>query len=307
MNATDPEDFMSTKLDFSNVYSSSSPVPLIELYRNLDYVVPYHVEHFVARLIDRLALRHALATPRVVDIGCSYGLSALMLQQGRQYDDISTVDLELWHHRPETAPKSPTGKTGIEVFGVDPSAAAIDFCQRTSVQRWSWAGDLERDDLPAEYCQVAKQANFILSSGAYGYITERSVCRILDQIEDPGRCWIGNFALTPLDYRSSAMAFADYGYKTEASPFLFPHRRFSSKQERDGTVATLREAGLDASVEERTGYLHTRFYLSRPVEDAVEDLGGFWALELSRHQASQIVSDNRRPLFGEVKLSKEGN
>lgn len=297
MTTVDPNGFMSAKFNFTEPYNSSSPAPLLEVYRRLNYCVPYHVEHFVGLLVSRLAERHGLSRARLVDLGCSYGLTALLMQQGLSYDELTPETLERWNEAPAEAPSAANGPGGVEVLGTDPSVNAIDFCQRTGVQAWSWAGDLEDEELPGSLREVAGGTNFVLSSGAYGYITEKSVCRVLDHVEDPSRVWVGNFALTPLSYLSSAVAFANYGLVTEAAPVLFPHRRFSSRVEMEGTINALSAAGIDAQAEREHGYLFTRFYLSRPAADAEDPLSSFWRDEVAKHTKSTLVPDPEVPDF----------
>jgi len=48
--ATERCDFIGVKHDFTDAYNAPSPRPLFTVYRNLDYKVPYHIEHFLAAL-----------------------------------------------------------------------------------------------------------------------------------------------------------------------------------------------------------------------------------------------------------------
>src|ERR1700683_565410 len=87
-------DFIGVKHDFTDAYNAPSPRPLFKVYRNLDYKVPYHIEHFLAAL-TRFARRvNEAQSTRLVDIGCSYGINALMLKHGCRYTGIAETILD---------------------------------------------------------------------------------------------------------------------------------------------------------------------------------------------------------------------
>ncbi|SEG13425.1 hypothetical protein SAMN04489712_103340 [Thermomonospora echinospora] len=294
--AAEDEDFIKAKYDFTAVYNDPSPRPLMRVYRELNYCVPYHIEHFIAALVDMAGKARGAPRVRVVDVGCSYGINALLLKHRMGYRRLSATvldgglpDADL----PGMLAGRATGQRPVDVIGFDVSPNAIDFCRRTGVQDRSVLADLERRDVPADARDDVAGCDVVLSSGVYGYISERTMGRLVTASDnDRGVPWVCNFALTPIDYTPTAALLREFGLVTETAPVLFPHRRFNSPVEREATLAFNRRAGSDSAAERKTGYLYTRCYISRPAEFARRlPLEPFWSREIPRHLASRLLPD----------------
>jgi hypothetical protein len=291
-------DFIGAKQDFTDAYNAPSPRPLFKVYRNLDYKVPYHIEHFLAAL-TRFARRVGGAqSTRLVDIGCSYGMNALMLKHGCRYAGMAETILD--GNVPDENLQSALRGQGdavkdMQVIGLDSSVNAIRFCEQGNLQDYSFCVNLELQEIPAEAGEVLGGANFILSSGVYGYISEVTTRKLVLAAAEPESLWVCNFVLRPVDYSPTMRILDGLGFATETAPVLFPHRRFSSDIEREATLAFLRASGSDPSPEIASGYLYTRLYISRSRKAAAAfPLAPFWDREVARHTASTLVPDTRR-------------
>lgn len=286
------------KHDFSSEYNNPSPRPLISVYRDLDYVVPYHVEHFIDALVAKACETASRSHATLIDIGCSYGINALLLKHGVSYEKLTGLILD-----PNASDRQIIGslrkltakKSRMTVIGTDTSTEAINFCKAINVQDGDLLCNLEVEDVPSGAREMLASAMFILSSGVYGYISERTIGKLLAAVRDPGALWICNFALKPLDYRGTSEMLSSYGFVTETAPVLFPHRRFTSGSELAATVSFNAETGNDSTAETGNGYLHTRLYISRPARVAERyPLSEFWDREIPRHTASVLVPDDSR-------------
>jgi len=293
--ATERCDFIGVKHDFTDAYNAPSPRPLFTVYRNLDYKVPYHIEHFLAAL-TRFARRvNGTQNTTLVDIGCSYGINALMLKHGCRYGGITETILDgdgPGENLQSTLRGRGDAVKNMHVIGLDSSVNAIRFCERGNLQDYSFCANLELEEIPAAAVKPLRSANFILSSGVYGYISEVTTRKLVLAVAEREALWVCNFVLRPIDYSPTIRILDTLGFATETAPVLFPHRRFSSDAEREATIAFIRTSGNDPSPEVSAGYLYTRLYISRSREAvAGVSLAPFWAQEVPRHTASALVAD----------------
>jgi carnitine O-acetyltransferase len=131
------------------------------------------------------------------------------------------------------------------------------------------ATDLESEALgPREPEQLA-DADLIISTGCYGYVTERTFEQILAQSRDT-RPWLANMVLRMFDFAPAEALLADMGYVTEKVPGLVPQRRFASPDERQNVLDNLAQEGIDADRFEETGWYFAELYVSRPQDAAIE-------------------------------------
>ena len=287
--------FVGVKHDFTDAYNAPSPRPLFKVYRNLDYKVPYHIEHFLAAL-TRFARRvNEAQSTRLVDIGCSYGINALMLKHGCRYTGIAETILD--GDGPDGSLQSALRGQGdavkdMQVIGLDSSVNAIQFCEQGDLQDHSFCVNLELEEIPVEARKPLSSANFILSSGVYGYISEVTTRKLVLAVAEQEALWVCNFVLRPIDYSPTIRVLDTLGFATESAPVLFPHRRFGSDAEREATIAFIRRSGNDPSPEIATNYLYTRLYISRSRKAVAGfPLAPLWAQEVARHTASILVPD----------------
>lgn len=79
--------------------------------------------------------------------------------------------------------------------------------------------------------------------------------------------WVANFVLRMYDYGEVASTLSGFGLVTEKVPGVtFVQRRFSSRDEFEGTMEALRRQGIDPAGKESEGLLHAELYISRPQE-----------------------------------------
>jgi SAM-dependent methyltransferase len=295
LEATARSDFIGVKHDFTEEYNAPSPRNLFAVYRNLDYKVPYHIEHFLAALIRFARRVDGADATTLVDIGCSYGINALMLKYGCPYTRLSETVLDFATHEEnlyQALRRQGDPVKGIKVIGLDPSINAIRFCERGSLQDYSFCVNLEVEEIPAEAHEPLGRASFILSSGVYGYISEVTTQKVVLATADRESLWVCNFVLRPIDYSPTIRVLEALGFATETAPVLFPHRRFSSDTEREATIAFNRQKGINPAPEIATNYLYTRLYISRCRKSAAAfPLAPFWAEEVARHTASTLIQD----------------
>src|SRR5690606_4467511 len=86
------------KEGFDDIYNQPDPRAYYHALGRLGYAIPTHAKPVLRATPDALCAARGLASPTVLDLGCSYGVNAAHLQCGRgfaelreRYDDPATA------------------------------------------------------------------------------------------------------------------------------------------------------------------------------------------------------------------------
>ena len=214
--------------------------------------------------------------PVVLDVGCSYGINAAV----NRYP-LGVSDLRHRYSRREIMALT-SGETRAldcayyagwpeisraRFLGLDVSRPAVDYARSVGLIDHGVVANLESDPLRPEDAQVLGQADVILSTGAVGYVTEKTFAPLVDALKTPP--WVISFVLRMFPYDGLEAAFARRGMVTERlRGATFVQRRFRDAEEFQKTLAAVEARGLDPSGLEGDGLLQAELFLSRPEADA---------------------------------------
>jgi hypothetical protein len=262
------------KADFDDIYTARDPRRYFRTLSSYDYQIPAHS----GAVFGRLALELADGPcPRIVDLCCSYGINATVLKHDLEFDaivdhynDPAVEDLDrdelLALDRDWYARNRLPGPTRI--CGVDCSEAAIAYAVEAGIVDAGYAEDLEVEDPSPGLTEELRDADLITVSGGIGYITAKTIDRVLGAARTPR---LAVLCLRWIDFGPIVDAAAARGLVTERlDDATFPQRRFTDETERRHVHAELDRMGIDASGREADGYHHTDLYLLRP-EHEVRD------------------------------------
>ena len=147
----------------------------------------------------------------------------------------------------------------VEVVGFDSSEEAIRFAVASHMIDEGIALNLEEEksELTADEAHLIQECDVLLSTGAIGYVTDKTVNPILDEFGNNARGALGPVAvMTVLELFDSAPiaeAFTEHGYRFGRLPVRMPQRRFVDEEEREGVIETLRQRGVNTdSLESET-------------------------------------------------------
>ncbi|MEX2659021.1 MAG: hypothetical protein WD232_04945 [Acidimicrobiales bacterium] len=260
-----------TKSNFDKIYTEPDPRAYYETLGGLGYEIPAHSATLFGQVASIVGNGHPA---KVVDLCCSYGVNSAMLKYDVGFDEVLSHYIDpacrdlgreelLCRDRGWLAERASVDAP--VVVGVDASAPAIDYACEAGLLDGGMAEDLEvaepSDALTAELADV----DLISVSGGIGYITERTIDRVLDRAESP---WVAALCLRWVDFGPIVDAAARHGLVTERlDDTTFPQRRFADDAERDHVLAELEEMGIEPDGREAEGWHHTDFYLLRPAED----------------------------------------
>lgn len=272
-------DINQNKADFDSIYAQDDPREYFAALGSLDYMIPDTAAPVVRQIMAaRSALRPDDGEPTLLDVGCSYGINAALARFSlsfkdlqRRYsrrevtaltsDELAALDRHYFKGWPR--------KTEGRFLGLDISAPAIAYARQVGLIDGGVAADLETRALEPDQAAILSQADVILSTGAIGYVTERTFDRVLD-VTEARSPWIVSFVLRMFPFDRLEAAFARRGLVTEKlSGATFVQRRFRDAEEFERTLAGLAELDLDVTGLEADGLLHAELFVSRPEADAL--------------------------------------
>lgn len=260
------------KADFDHVYNRSDPRAYFKTLGQFDYQIPGHAQQVFTRVLAACA-RHQPGITRVLDLCCSYGINAALLNH-----ELSLEDLYARYRSPELASmtseevrdadsvffKDRRRSDAVPVIGLDVADQAATYADQVGLLEDGFAENLEDGAPSPQLAEALRDVDLLLVTGGVGYITATTFRRVLacTRGQTP---WVAAFALRWVDYGSVTAALAEHGLVTETlTGYTFIQRRFVSPEERAYVLDTLVRMGIDPAGKETEGHYHADLYVSRP-------------------------------------------
>jgi SAM-dependent methyltransferase len=264
------------KADFGDIYRAKDPRGYFGVLGGLGYVIPEIAGPALLQLADCL-IRSKGRPITILDIGCSYGILSAVMRYGLSIDELRNRYAKLplqalssdglaccdAHYFASWAPRE-----DLRFVGLDRSSEAIAYAQRVGLIEEGLIVDLETNSPSERARSVISTVDFIVSTGAVGYISENTFARLL-QAFPPGKApWIASFVLRMFDYGSIAETARHHGLATERlEGVTFMQRRFRDEMEAEETLRLLEARGVDPAGKETGGAYHAELFVSRPPAD----------------------------------------
>jgi hypothetical protein len=281
-NTTKPGD---GKASFDDIYDQPDPRAYVAGLSELEYRIPGNARPIFAHLID-LTRQRSGDDLAVLDLCCSYGINAALLNHGLSLDDfyarytadevaaMSTEELRKADRAFYAERRQPDA---VRMVGLDVAANAIDYAISVGILDAGASEDLEANDPSGTLKKELADVGLVTVTGGIGYITEATFDRVLGAASGDVVPWVAAFALRWVDMSTHVTALERYGLVLEQlQGHTFRQRRFADDSERDFVLGELDRLGMDATGMEAEGYHHTNFYLARRAEEieatALEDL-----------------------------------
>jgi hypothetical protein len=266
------------KADFAAIYTAPDPRDYYRVLFGLDYIIPDLAKPVFRALADAVARKNG-HPPKIVDLGCSYGVNGALLRLpldlerlAKRYatPELHALDtktlVRLDRHYFLGWPE----RTRCTIVGVDVSAPAVTYARDVGLVDYAVVADLEREALSPEDEAVLAETDLVISTGCVGYVSEASFERLVAAASAIRAPWVASFVLRMFDYDGIAAALERHGLVTEKlEGVTFVQRRFNSEDELSATLAALARRGIDPAGKEAEGLLHAELYVSRPPEDVV--------------------------------------
>jgi SAM-dependent methyltransferase len=273
------------KVTLDHIYNQPDPRAYFRELRKLDYCVPQQAKPYFAKLIEEYRDARQVAVPKVLDIGCSYGINAALLKYDVTMDALYAryCDEHLGtgagaDQRAEEAPEALLARDRrlarahrpvrpVSVTGLDTSGSALSYALEAGFLDDVVQADLERTDPSDRQQKQFAGTDLVISTGCIGYVTERTLTRIVRSMGGH-RPWMAHFVLRMFPFDPVERALAELGYRTARVEGVFKQRRFASEQEQAQMLETMRQAGVDPEGMEAEGWLYAQLYVSRPAGTA---------------------------------------
>lgn len=258
------------KASFDDIYDRPDPRAYYARLAALDYRIPDLAKPVFQQQIREYRSQTRVATPTVLDIGCSYGVNAALLRLDSTVreladhyaaaDESGRADLIA---RDRSCLAAGERLPDVRFVGMDASRPALAYAQAAGLLHDTVHADLEAADPTEEQRRTLAAADIVISTGCVGYVTEKTLARVAMAHPDR-RPWMAHFVLRMFDFAPMAAELAALGYRTEQAPGVFEQRRFASATEQQQVLNTLSANGIDTTDHESDGWLYAGLYLSRP-------------------------------------------
>jgi SAM-dependent methyltransferase len=261
---------------FDEVYDQPDPRPFFRLLGHWDYQTPHHAQEVFRRIAAaRTRTARAAAPVTVLDICCSYGINAALLNHDLTLEDLyahytspqatalTTAELIEWDRAYYAAHRRPDAH---RVIGLDIAANAISYALAVGLLDEGFTENLEAAPPTTALLRAAQSTVLVTVTGGASFLSPRTFQPLLAAADEP--VWIAAFVLRTGSYRHIADGLTPYGLITEkAAAPTYPQRRFTSVQEQRYAITAVTAAGEDPRGKETDGYFHTALHLSRPAKD----------------------------------------
>ncbi|MEV4453934.1 MULTISPECIES: hypothetical protein [Streptomyces] len=270
------EDVAGGKSRFDDIYDRPDPRAYFRRLAPLGYEIPHHAQPvFRQAAAERAALDADDACPHgpaVLDVCCSYGINAALLNHDVTLAEMYERYTSPAHQTMSTAELAARDKEfyakrrrpdAVPVFGLDVSAPAVHYALEVGLLDAAFTDDLEHGSPSPELNRALAEVGLITLTGGGSYITARTFTALLDGARRP--VWASAFVLRTVSYHPVVQTFAAHGLRTTLDESrTYPQRLFTDERERQYAIAAVRALGGDPAGREESGRFHSLHYESRP-------------------------------------------
>jgi SAM-dependent methyltransferase len=255
MKPTNYSETNRAKASFDAAYTASTPHQYLSQMAAVDYSMAEQMNPFLSAAVD--VSSDNAPSLRVLDIGCSYGMSSALLKSDHKFDDLidfyesdaSEQYAECVEETRHFLRQRPT-REGVKVVGFDQSGPAVKFAEAADLLDGSIARNLEvpGGTLSADERALVAGCDMLFSAGTIGYVSDRTVGEMLDAFGVEGQGSLGPIAVMSIlqlfDPAPIADTFGSHGFEFVHLPVQVAQRRFFNPAEHDKVMETLNERGV---------------------------------------------------------------
>lgn len=261
------------KTRFDDIYDQPDPRAYFRTLAPLQYEIPQQAQDVFRRtLAQRSAVQGSHLPVTVLDLCCSYGINAALLNH-----DLTLADLYAHYTSAETAAltrgelvefdkefyASRRRSDAVPVIGLDTAENATRYALEVGLLDEAYAENLERHPPSDGLRRAVGRVGLITVTGGIGYITHTTFGALLDATRVP--VWVSAFVLRTVPFQDILTVLDAHRLATETDPErTYPQRLFSDLNEQTSAVDQVLKAGDDPTGLEAEGRYYTRLYESRP-------------------------------------------
>lgn len=260
------------KVSLDHIYAQPDPRAYFRELRELDYRIPQLAKPYFAKLVDDYRQARQVTRCQIVDIGCSYGINAALLNCDLTMDELydrycgeavrPVSRAELLRQDRELV-RARGGLDRHRFVGLDASQPALAYAREAGFLDADVHADLESDPPTEQQRAVFDSTDLVISTGCLGYVTGTTLERVITASGER-RPWLAHFVLRMFPFEPVADMLTRLGYDTIPVDGVFKQRRFAGEQEQTRMLDTLTTRGIDSEGLETDGWLYARLYISLP-------------------------------------------
>ncbi len=258
------------KIDLSAIYDRPDPRNYYQTLVNLGYQIPALAEPSFRDIIRKLREVRERSQIKLLDVGSSYGVNALLLNH-----DISLDQLFRLYSREATKGFSRSDLVArdrkffaearndrdLAVIGLDVAGEALDYAQEVGVIEAGVSTNLERRPPSIREKQFLSGTDIVISTGAIGYVGVPTFSRILECVETAP--WFALLALRMFPFNEIAALLRSQGYVVyRERNRTYRQRKFASVDEKRQVLARLASLNIDPSGLEADGWYYAELYFA---------------------------------------------
>ncbi|MGW2419534.1 hypothetical protein ACWC0C_09800 [Streptomyces sp. NPDC001709] len=262
------------KSRFDDIYDQPDPRMYFRRLAPLEYEIPHHAQPVFRRAAaERAALDDGHpARPAVLDLCCSYGINAALLNH-----DVTLAEMSERYTSPacqtmSTAQLAAQDKEfyaerrrseAVRVFGLDVSAPAVGYALEVGLLDAAFTDDLEQGSPGPGLSRALAEVGLVTLTGGGSYITDRTFTALLGGVRRP--VWVSAFVLRTVSYHPIVRVLSAHGLSTTVEVSrTYPQRLFTDEREQRYAIEAVRALGGDPAGREEAGRFHSLHYESRP-------------------------------------------
>lgn len=267
------------KASFDDLYTAPTPHAYMTEMARIGYEIGEQARPYCAAAAELLRERNGDAWPvQMLDVGCSYGVGSALVKYGCSFDEVKAFFSSRAPHEYHAACEAmrmwlnvAPPACDVRAVGLDSSKPAIRFAVDAGLLDGGIARDLEQPDvaLTEDDRSWLRSCNLLISTGAIGYVTERTLAVILRHL---GRDYPGDFGpfavvtiLRMFDRSPIDDAFTENGFAFGAVPGVrLRQRRFNDAEERQKVLSLLHDRGVDTRDWEDCGGHYADLFIAAP-------------------------------------------
>ncbi|MGH7142760.1 MAG: hypothetical protein ACREJ2_01340 [Planctomycetota bacterium] len=273
------EDVNSAKANFHDIYRADTPHAYLTKMASLGFVIGEEARPYCAAAASLIRQQNGGHWPvQMLDVGCSYGVGSALIKYGCSFAEMcaffsgrapqdytaACAATRLWLN--VTAPVC-----DVRCVGLDNSPEAIRFALDAGLLAGGIAADFEKPgNAPtAEQIGWLRSCNLMMSTGAIGYVTSRTLNVVLKHLgkDHPGSAGplVVSTILRMFDLKDIRACFESHGYVFEAVPGArLLQRRFADAREKSDMLTMLHDRGIVTRDWEDQGKMYADLYIGAP-------------------------------------------
>lgn len=265
------------KACFDNVYTAPTPHAYIKMMAKNGYEIGEQTRPYCIAAAEMLEKHTEDAWPvQMLDIGCSYGMGSAFVRYGCSFDEMVAFFATRAPQDPYAASEAmrawlnvTPAQNDVRCVGLDNSKPAIRFAMRAGLLDGGIARDFENPDITpnAEERSWLRSCNLLISTGAIGYVTDRTMAHVVRHAGVDHPSAFGPLAVLTIlrmfDSTSIRDVFEKHGYRFEKVPkVMLPQRRFADENERKSVLEILHDKVIDTGKWENQGTQFAELFIA---------------------------------------------